>query len=448
MKSKLIGVVAVTMAMCSVLADPSIALTSAKQRYPWNGKVDLDYTIAGVTSPDDYYVRFKVARASGQQPETLVCASFDSVADLLRPVDGSHRAKWNSTSDAARFEAESATFTAELVYAPAGKEKSPYAVDYMVIDVSAGSEAQSYPVAYEKGLGGDSSKYNADAYKTGKIVFRRIKAGSFMMGSPESEPGRETDYTYNMASMARETRHKVTLTKDYWLTLFPITRRQYFNVTGVEKDVDAGSDQDADQCPVQNVSYQDLRGASFGVAVPIDGRVDEGLFFGRLRARTGIAFDLPTEAQWERACRADTETAAYFGASATRQQVFDNAWISFWILGQYRCTPGNAYPSGSTTPKVHAVGLHANPWGLFDLFGNVWELCLYRVATNTAENDLGSAAVTDPLTQVAGGNVVFRGGAYSYTDDRMVRAAARFGRLNAQAAAPGFGFRAAAVIAE
>ena len=448
MKGKFIGAIAVVMAVFSAFADPSVTLTSVRQRYPWNGKVDLDYAIAGMTASADYYVRFKVTRTGGQPPETLVCSSFDDPSELICPTDGSHRATWNSTLDAARFEAESATFTVELVSAPAGKEDSPYAVDYMVVDVSAGSEAKSYPVTYEKGLGGDSSKYNAEAYKTGKIVFRRIKAGSFMMGSPESEPGRETDYTYNMASLAKETRHKVTLTEDYWLSLFPITRRQYFNVTGVEKDVDAGCDQDADQCPVQNVSYQDLRGASLGVAVPIDGRVDEGQFFGRLRARTGVAFDLPTEAQWERACRADTDTAAYFGANATRQQVFDNAWISFWILGQYRCTPGNAYPSGSTTPKVHAVGLHANPWGLFDLFGNVWELCLDRVAANTAENDLGSAAVTDPLTQVAGGNVVFRGGAYSYTDDRMVRAAARFGRLTAQAAAPGFGFRAAAVVAE
>lgn len=213
--------------------------------------------------------------------------------------------------------------------------------DWMIVDLAGGASAKAYPVAFEKG--GEAARFAADdVYKTSKLVLRRIPAGEFWIG--EGEGG-------DITSSPRK--RLVKLTEDRYMGVFPVTQRQYELVTG-ENPSAFKSVKDAAVCPVEMVSFMKLEGA--------DG------FFARLQARTGLAgrFALPTEAQWEGACRAGTKTAYFFGSDAS-------------LLPQYGWTTNIAdYTWKSVNPltSLHPVGLlKPNPYGLYDLYGNVWEWC-------------------------------------------------------------------------
>ena len=137
-----------------------------------------------------------------------------------------------------------------------------------------------------------------------------------------------------------------------------------------------------DSYPVYNVSYIMIRGSSNGAKWPASSAVDSTSFLGKLQARTKLNFDLPTEAQWEYACRAGTTTTYYWGSSMNG----DYAW----------------YGSNSGS-KAHPVGgKKPNAWGLYDMIGNVteWNLDWYGTLSYG----------TDPKGSASGSSRVYRGG--------------------------------------
>ena len=139
-----------------------------------------------------------------------------------------------------------------------------------------------------------------------------------------------------------------------------------------------------DDYPVHYVSYDRIRGSSNGAGWPASSTVDGNSFLGMIQTRTGIPLDLPTEAQWEYACRAGTTTTYSYGDSAD---------------GQYMWYSDN---SSSTS---HTVGTKLpNTWGLYDMHGNVWEWCLDLFGT--------LAGGTDPKGATWGSNRVLRGGSW------------------------------------
>jgi len=220
-----------------------------------------------------------------------------------------------------------------------------------------------------------------DTYKTDKMVFRRIPAGTFTMGSPTTEAGR----------LSEETQHKVALTEVFYMGLFEVTQAQWNNLMGTWPSAYSNEDDRATH-PVEKVSYATIRGSTNGAKWPSSSAVDSSSFMGQFRSATGSAtFDLPTEAQWEYACRAGT-TGAYAGT-----------------LGEMAAYSGNS--DGSNTWSVGQ--LSPNAWGLYDMHGNVQEICLDWFA-----GDYGSSAQTDPKG-ATGSNVmglalrIKRGGAYN-----------------------------------
>ena len=210
-------------------------------------------------------------------------------------------------------------------------------------------------------------------------MMRWIRPGVFMMGSPEDEPEREDD----------EKQHEVTLTKGFWLADTACTQEFWEKVMG-ENPSDFKGD---DELPVENVSWNDCQE-----------------FLQALSKRfKGLNFRLPTEAEWEYACRAGTQTPFSFGDNITTDQVN--------YSGEY---PYNGAPKGEYRDKALPVkDLPCNQWGLYQMHGNIWEWC----ADWFGEYPIGS--VEDPGGPTKGEYRVLRGGSWIY-DGRNVRSAYRF----------------------
>jgi len=202
--------------------------------------------------------------------------------------------------------------------------------DVMVIDVSAGPSAATYPVTYATGT--DLGTFNCDVYKTSKIVLRKVTAG-------KPYPAKLN------ATNVLEAADVVTPAKDYYIGVFEVTAAQYAKV------MDVGA---ASSAPVTSVSWNALRDDKTG-------------FFLKLCAKcrdTGGAvtgFDLPTEAQWDIAARAGA-TGLYGSYLKNRLEVPGSvdAVDEFAVCGSF----AEAQSVGTKCP---------NAWGLFDMAGNVWE---------------------------------------------------------------------------
>lgn len=178
---------------------------------------------------------------------------------------------------------------------------------------------------------------------TDLIPLALIPAGSFLMGSLGSEPGR---------SRVEGPRHEVTLAA-FWMAQTPITQAQWREVAGwqkVERDLNPDpSHFKGDQRPVEQVSWFDAME-----------------FCHRLSQRIGRCYTLPSEAQWEYACRAGTTTPFNFGLTINTEAAnYD---------GNYTYGQGERGTYRQQTTDV--ASFPANPWGLYDMHGNVWEWCL------------------------------------------------------------------------
>jgi len=217
-----------------------------------------------------------------------------------------------------------------------------------------------------------------------KQTFRWIQPGTFLMGSPEVEVGRSDE----------ETQHEVTLTRGYWLADTACTQALWQVVMG--DNPSAFKDDSAN--PVEQVSWDDVQ-----------------TFLARLNALvSGLAAGLPSEAQWENACRAGTTTPFSFGENITSEQV--------------NYDPHADEENGRWRERtIPAKSLPPNPWGLYEMHGNVWEWCAdwYDAYPEGPQIDPSgpSHPSSDPWKLVTG---MLRGGSW-YAYGKYCRAAFRRG---------------------
>ena len=227
------------------------------------------------------------------------------------------------------------------------------------------------------------------------IAFAEIPAGTFLMGSPATEWQSRTD----------EQQHTVTITRPYLLSKTEVTQRLWTAVM----DTNPSYLDDCPDCPVERVSWFDAIAFCNALSErsglePAYSRVDSVVTWNR----EAEGFRLPTEAEWEYACRAGTTTAYNTG------DCLDTGGANFKGYTSSRGCPEGLWRGQA----VIVSGFPPNPWGLYDMHGNVSEWCWdYHFP-------FLDAAVTDPAGPPAGKSRILRGGSFDRPCE-MCRAACR-----------------------
>ncbi|MBO7687554.1 MAG: formylglycine-generating enzyme family protein [Kiritimatiellae bacterium] len=395
-----------TFILCAgFLSAATIDNVTVAQRWPWSQKVDIFYNLT-----TDAPRQIDVSVFQGDTPVPMPDAAFSgdrhNVTSGSRHIvfDPSLTPYTNRVMTALRF-----------VLTP--REMPPY----LIIDLSkpkTDPEQVTWVTAYD--LTNSASSYGAwemgstfhtgseidprwedavvwtgvtnnTAYKTYKLVMRYIPAGTFQMGM-KSDP-----WTYDWWEL-RMGSHEVTLTKGFYAAVFQTTQGQHVYITnGVSGTFSSSL---ATSVSLRNwMNYNYLRGTDLGTNWPVSASVDANSAVGRLRAKTGLeTIDLPTEAQWEYACRAGATGLFHDGSStlcSTNDLIGETldllAWNSHNSGHSYR-VPGQKMPNG---------------WGLYDTLGNAWELCLdwggFNGNSYISEN-------TDPKGRTSGDGRIARGG--------------------------------------
>ena len=239
---------------------------------------------------------------------------------------------------------------------------------YMIVDLAkTGKRAITYLDDAPKGGW-------SDEFRTTKIVFRKIAPGSF-----EYLPGKF-----------------FKITKPFYIGVFEVTQKQYEMTMKVNPSEFKG-----DMRPVERMPYSDVRGDNKGRNWPKDNKVDDNSYLGRLRKRFGLEFDLPTEVQWEYACRAGTKG-------------------NLNVDGVEMAKLGKCLENGGRNDHHVKVGSFIpNAWGLYDMHGNVEEWCLDRGKCGDPNtyyffgwDTEPKETETDPKGSTMGSSHIIRGGGF------------------------------------
>ncbi len=354
--------------------DPVVSNVRAEQR-PGTKLVDVRYNLSA-------FATVSLTVIDGGQTVSVSAVTGDIGDDINSGSD--LQITWNAGADWNGY------ISTAMVFAVTAVPSDPL---YLVVDLSSGPSATNYPVSYLSAVppGGWP-----DEYKTTKLVLRRIPAGTFTMGSPTNELGRLAD---------REAQRQVTLTKDFYIGVFEVTQKQWERVMGNWPSYFTSAAY-RDSRPVEQVSWNDIRGGVWPGSPSGSGQASVASFVGRVSARTGLSFDLPTEAQWEYACRAGTVEALNSGQNLTNT----SSDVSMNVVGRYYYNhPGGSSGSSSvsTAGGTAKVGSYlSNSWGLYDMHGNVWEWSLDWYTAS-------APGLVDPVGAASGSYRVLRGGSWS-----------------------------------
>ena len=295
-------------------------------------------------------------------------------------------------------------------------EKQP--PDYLVLDLEAMNARRYYTSADALPDGGLTNKI----YRKSRLVMRRIPAAgqTFRMGATPEEQAYygKKDGTAPAVGVP----HLVSFTNDYYMAVYPTTQSQYTNIVNKKVTFMFGQYADSYLRPADAVSLKMLRGTDSEAAEIIWPktlhRVADGSSIRTLRDRCGLeGLDLPTDAQWEFACRGRTATLFNNGGndSDSFSEVGWNGFNSAVVTNE---------ETQATEKQTHAVGhFPPNAFGLYDMHGNVQEVCLDRYSSGddyiaTLASDYATGGVTvDPIgpeKSTTPNTSVKRGGSYMH----------------------------------
>ncbi|MBR2839660.1 MAG: formylglycine-generating enzyme family protein [Kiritimatiellae bacterium] len=382
-------------AFAALSASAAIAITdvSARQRWPWNGLVDVDFTIAGAATGEAFAVDVDATASGGATQLSAKTYATEPIA-----TTGANRVVWDFGADYPEFRANDVRVSVTV---------TPFSGDvpvYMVIDISGGPTAAKWPVRYTTKAPAFTVGA-ADPCKTTEIWLKRVKAGT------NAAMGR-TQWT----SYGSYKTHTCTLTNDYYLGIFPVTQAQFRNLDAQEgRDLSKFTNPLYSATrPVDGVAFTTLRAFLQDYTHGYDktDAVGDGCIIAYLRQRTGLkTIDLPTEWQWEYACRAGTAAQRY-----------DNA--TYRAGSPMPAEDDETYADPGLWTEDYGTSYvdryDPNPWGFYGMIGNVWEWCANWMLSGIGEGDV--------LVEPRGGAPVSSSGTPS--DQRYYYHVARGGAWN------------------
>lgn len=331
----------------SAKADGCVSNVNCLQMWPFDRSVIINYTLDSDNTNAVFKVKFYGSIDNGVNLFDLAehgSLNIDRADGIVEGL-GKHKTFWIPDGSF------SEVFVDDMKVKVVAKEKpQPGSNTYMIIDLSEGTNATGFAVSY---LDDEPDEGWTEEYKTTKIVLRKIKAGSFIMGSDHFEQAYD------------ETPHKVTLTKPFYAGVFEITQKQYELITGNNP-----SRYEGNMRPVEQISYEMIRGEEKGVGWPANNEVDSGSFLGILRSKTGMEFDLPTEAQWEYLCKAGTTSDLNDGSNITNR--YED--VNMNKLGRYSKNRDDG--KGGYNEHTTVGSYQPNGWDIYDMHGNIAEWCL------------------------------------------------------------------------
>ena len=413
----------------------SVTIDSVTQRWPWNNKIDITYTVTDgqtltVDPANDVYMKLVFTATINGSTYTIDGSAIG--ASATGSSQGTqHTVTWTPPADL-KVKASGCTMSASLYAADA-----PSGDDYMVIDLeeSDSSKAVTFEgLLYSQAL--SNARYNTSEYKTTKLVLRKVPRWADRAALPNaaSTLASLSGYPTGHSNIAFGTTFKNTATNwvtktDYYISVFPVTQAQYtgFGLANTSKYTSSTT------LPVESMSYNILRsGTRAGTALPTGDSRSEGSFFQRLNYATGntFAFDLPTEVMWEIACRAGSTGKWYWDSDATP---------SDYVV----------YKKGTSGTTEEVGGKLPNDWGLYDMVGNVYSFCLddYAVKNDGGADMAANAGVFDPVSVDSWSGVSVRGVVATSSDDKYLQASYRnYNGTRDNTAKIAAGFRVACVM--
>lgn len=331
-----------------------ITSISAKQRWPWNNLVDVDFTV-DAPAGEIYRVVLDAKSASGEKVFAASTFRSDPVAK-----SGDNRVTWDFGADYPNVRADDLQFTVSL---------APYSEAlplYLKIDLSGGPDAAKYPVTYT--FNGPAHVIGAagEPCQTTELWLRRIRHYEDAM------PFHRFWYDENNSN-----NFYGKITKDYYIGVFELTQRQFELVTGYNPSFFSNRTCYASR-PLESIYGNDLYGVNCNVQRNPH-KIKADSFFGKLRSKTGLPLVVPTSMQFEYA-----ERGGYYGGEYYVYKLKDESGelyaparvdIGRWKDNSASNPDGDSDTSGGTA----AVGSYLpNMFGLYDMMGNVYELtCEY-----------------------------------------------------------------------
>ncbi len=397
-------------------ATPTITIDSVAQRWPWNNKVDITYTVGDGTDLADFKYYKVVFNATINGETYTIDGSKDVIA---KTTTGTYTVTWTNAPSGVRT--TGCKMGAKLY------ETSAY---YMIVDLDTGNfafdglEGTDTPTAVPTA---SNARYNTDLYKTDRLVLRRVPRTS-APGSAYSAgyPTGHSDYTYNQPT------NWITAA-DYFIGVFDMTIAQYAKIMGLAAS--------SSKVPKNTISWNTLR-ASKEPATTLDSSATSGSVFERLNALAGLrGFDLPTSVMHEIAERAGVTGRYWWNGN---NKGWDYYQVDTTLYGANDWTTFYAYGKSSST--LREVGsFNSNLWGLFDSVGNVRKLLRDGAALYSTDLNAVADAFTPAAFASGGTGALVRGGGVKLASSDASFRASKRETWNRGSGHDQFGFRASFV---